>query len=155
MLVDEGLEILREEDARALLARQTVGRLGITMGAMPAIFPVNYLWLDDTILFRTSPGSKLSAAVANNVVAFEVDDFDGRDRSGWSVLLVGRATVVQLPDAAFTELARRLTPYVDGTRNALVRIEPGHISGRRIVHDRLGLSAELDADEHGIQRRRS
>src|SRR5678815_1304916 len=69
MPVDEGLELLTEHDARALLASGEIGRVGITIGALPAIFPVNYRVIDGAIVFRTAPGSKLSAAAEGAVVA--------------------------------------------------------------------------------------
>ncbi len=139
MLVDEGLELLTEEEALALLATTTVGRVGITIAAMPAIFPVNYRLVDGDIVFRTAPGSKLSAAVAGAVVAFEIDHHDPADRSGWSVLAVGRSEVAG-GDADVAGFEARveeagLNPYVDGVRPALVRITPVFVSGRRIVHE--------------------
>ena len=60
MLIDEGLELLPEQDALELLAGGEVGRVGVTIGALPAIFPVNYRLIDGTIVFRTAPGSKLA-----------------------------------------------------------------------------------------------
>ena len=135
MLVDEGLELLEEHEAFALLARGGVGRVGVTIGALPAIFPVNYLVIDGAIVFRTSPGSKLSAATDRAVLAFEVDDFDEHDRSGWSVLAVGRAEVVHDPDLMSEVIEAGLEPFADGVRTAIVRLEPTFISGRRLVHD--------------------
>ena len=104
------------------------------MGALPAIFPVNYLVVDGAIVFRTAPGTKMSAAMEGAVVAFEVDDYQLADRSGWSVLAVGRAEVVDDPDTGFMARLARLEPFVDGTRTAIVRIEPLFLSGRRLVH---------------------
>ena len=134
MLVDEGLELLTEEDALQLLATHEVGRVGITIGALPAIFPVNYRLIDGTIVFRTASGSKLSAAAKGAVLAFEIDDYDAADRSGWSVLAVGRSEVVHDLDVAFGVLEAGLEPFADGRRGAIVRIRPEFISGRRIVH---------------------
>ena len=34
--------------------------------------PVNYALLDDEVVFRTDPGTKLSAALMRTMVAFEV-----------------------------------------------------------------------------------
>ena len=135
MIVDEGLELLTEDEARGLLATGEVGRVGITIGALPAIFPVNYRLIDGSIVFRTAPGSKMSAAAEDAVVAFEVDDYQLADRSGWSVLAVGRAEVIHDLAMSFKVLDARLEPFVDGSRTAIVRIEPTFISGRRIVHD--------------------
>jgi nitroimidazol reductase NimA-like FMN-containing flavoprotein (pyridoxamine 5'-phosphate oxidase superfamily) len=67
MIIDEGLELLTEEESAKLLASERVGRVGITIGALPAIFPVNYAVIDGAIVFRTSPGSKMSAAAASTL----------------------------------------------------------------------------------------
>lgn len=134
VIIDGGLELLTESQAVELLAGAEVGRIGITVGALPAIFPVNFRLVEGAIVFWTAPGSKLSAAVDGQVVAFEVDDWQLADRSGWSVLAVGRAAVVD--DAGLAERARaaRLEPFVDGAREVMVSIEPTFLSGRRIVH---------------------
>jgi uncharacterized protein len=134
MIVDHGLEILSEETAHKLLVACEVGRVGLCIGALPAIFPVNYRVMDGAIVFWTSPGSKMSAAAEGAVVAFEVDDYHAADRSGWSVLAVGRAEVTTDPELAARVKATRLQPFVDGPRDALVRIEPTFVSGRRLVH---------------------
>jgi uncharacterized protein len=135
MLIDEGLELFPEDDALQLLTEGEVGRVGVTIGALPAIFPVNYRFIDGAILFRTSPGSKLTAAATGAVVAFDVDDYDARTRTGWSVLVVGQSEVVHDLDVTFKVLAAHLEPFVDGVRAAIVRIQPGMVIGRRIVHD--------------------
>lgn len=136
MLVDHGLQLLNDDEARELLTHSDVGRVGVTMGAIPAIFPVNYAVIDDAIVFRTAPGSKLSAATAGAVVAFEVDDYDRTDRTGWSVLVVGRSEVVHDLDTTFKVLDSGLEPWVDGFRSAIVRVSIEMISGRRIVRPR-------------------
>jgi len=133
VLIDEGLELLTETDARALLATAEVGRVGVTIGALPAIFPVNYGIVDDCIVFRTAPGSKLSAAAAGAVVAFEVDDYDRADRSGWSVLVIGPSEVVHDAELTFKVLDAAIEPWAGGIRTNIVRIRPELITGRRIV----------------------
>jgi nitroimidazol reductase NimA-like FMN-containing flavoprotein (pyridoxamine 5'-phosphate oxidase superfamily) len=101
---------------------------------MPAIFPVNYRMIDGAIVFRTGSGSKLTAATEGAVVAFEVDDYDRADRTGWSVLAVGHAELVHEGHMALKAIAAHLAPYADGTRTTIVRIEPTFVSGRRIIH---------------------
>jgi uncharacterized protein len=134
VIVDQGLELLNEAQCRQLLAGGEVGRVGISVGALPAIFPVNYRVIDGAIVYWTAPGSKMSAAVAGAVVAFEVDDYQVADRSGWSVLAVGRADVVTDPDLIKRVAATHLEPFADGARTTVVRIEPTFLSGRRLVH---------------------
>lgn len=135
MMIDEGLELLTEEQCLQLLTLGEVGRVGISMGAMPAIFPVNYRFIEGSILFRTSPGSKLCAATEGAVVAFEVDDYDTSRRAGWSVLVVGRAEVVHDLEMTYKVLDAQLEPMAEGNRTSIVRIEPSFVSGRRIVHE--------------------
>ncbi|HET9442009.1 MAG TPA: pyridoxamine 5'-phosphate oxidase family protein [Acidimicrobiales bacterium] len=135
MLVDDGLELLTPDEARRLLASCEVGRVGVTMGALPAIFPVNYRVIDGAIVFRTAEGSKLAAATSRTVVAFEVDNYDSAERSGWSVLAVGPSEVVHDLDVTFKILAADLRPFAPGRRSAIVRIVPEFVSGRRIVHE--------------------
>jgi nitroimidazol reductase NimA-like FMN-containing flavoprotein (pyridoxamine 5'-phosphate oxidase superfamily) len=134
VIVDQGLELLTDDQARKLLATAEVGRVGITMGALPAIFPVNYRLIDGAIVFRTAPGSKMSAAAEGAVIAFEVDDYQLADRSGWSVLAVGTAQVIDDPELAARVADAGLEPFAGGPRTTIVRIEPTFLSGRRLVH---------------------
>jgi nitroimidazol reductase NimA-like FMN-containing flavoprotein (pyridoxamine 5'-phosphate oxidase superfamily) len=135
VLVDQGLELLDERACMELLRTGEVGRVAVTLGALPAIFPVNFRMVDDAIVFRTGPGTKLSAASDGAVVAFEVDDWDRADRSGWSVLAVGPAEVVRDADVAFKVVDAELEPFAGGERSTIVRIDPVILSGRRIVGD--------------------
>src|SRR5205085_1549212 len=82
---------LDEDECLALAARRPVGRVAVTVGALPAVFPVNFRLAGTQILFRTASGTKLDAATRRAVVAFEVDDFDPDTQTGWSVLIVGLA----------------------------------------------------------------
>lgn len=133
MIVDDGLELLSEAEARQLLERGCVGRVGVTVGALPAIFPVNYRVVDADIVFRTAAGAKLSAAAHQAVVAFEVDEYSVEDGTGWSVLAVGLSEVIHDLDVDYDELAADLEPMSDAERSVIVRIHPSFVSGRRIV----------------------
>ena len=131
---DEGLELLEEDECLALLARATVGRVGVTIGALPAIFPVNFALSDGTVVFRTGEGTKLAAATDQAVVAFEVDDWDPLEHTGWSVLAIGRVSVVDDPDEVARLHHLPLAPWADGTREHFVRMPIEFVSGRRIDH---------------------
>ena len=136
MIEDDGLEILTEDQCRQLLAGADVGRIGVVIGGVPVILPVNYCIVGDAIVFRTGPGTKLRAALDAGVVAFEVDDHHPADRSGWSVLAVGSAQVANAADvdADTANAARRLVPFADGERDSIVRIPLDFVSGRRLLH---------------------
>jgi uncharacterized protein len=130
--VDNGLQLLTEEECRGLLCTQSVGRIAVSVGALPAILPVNYAVVDDDIVFLTGEGLKLRAALENTVVGFEVDSLDEALDYGWSVLVVGVAR--EVTEAERDGIAPiRVSPWAGGDRTHLVRIHPEMISGRRIV----------------------
>ena len=90
-----GFEVLDEEECYALLAGASLGRVGVTVGAMPAIFPVNFALVGRHVVFSTGLGTKLTAALAGSVVAFEADWADETGGAAWSVQAVGRSTLVE------------------------------------------------------------
>jgi len=125
-----GLEILDRDACLLLLAQKSLGRIGITSGALPTVLPVNYRLIDGQIMFRTARGTKLAAASLNAVVAFEIDEMDAFARTGWSVVVTGIAREVEEPDAdALRDLIARWAPEPDGH---VVAITPELISGRRL-----------------------
>lgn len=134
MLVDEGLELLDDDECRRLLSSAHLGRVAVNVAALPAIFPVNYVVDDGYIVFRTGIGTKLEAATNHAVVAFECDEIDAVEHRGWSVMAIGKSEVVKDP----LELERLshlpLTPWAGGDRSSIVRIPIELISGRRIAH---------------------
>ncbi len=111
----ERLRDLSEEECRALLETSEIGRVGVSVRALPAIIPVRYAILDDHVVFRTSGDTLLAKVVADAIVAFEADAVDRDDLHGWSVLVVGRAELIEL------EQIRR------GSVAAM-----GHVDGRRV-----------------------
>jgi nitroimidazol reductase NimA-like FMN-containing flavoprotein (pyridoxamine 5'-phosphate oxidase superfamily) len=128
-----GLEILSRAECLQLLAGARVGRVGLSVGALPAVLPVNFAIVDDAIVLRTAAGSKLDAALANAVVAFEVDSIDPLYHTGWSVLVQGVASEVVDPAERERLRAAPLRPWADGDRDRFVRIYIDLVSGRRLV----------------------
>jgi nitroimidazol reductase NimA-like FMN-containing flavoprotein (pyridoxamine 5'-phosphate oxidase superfamily) len=116
----------------ALLATQQVGRLGVSIQALPAILPVNFRLLNERIVVRTVPGTKLDAAAAQTVIAFEVDDYDPTGRWGWSVLVRGAGAEITDPDelAAVRTLGLRAWAFKDGDANRFLRIDTTLVTGR-------------------------
>ncbi len=131
-VVDAGLETLSEAECFALAARRPIGRVAVSCGALPAVFPVNFCLVGHDVIFRTAAGTKLSAALDRTVVAFEVDDFDAAGHAGWSVLMIGQATEVGAEELAPLE-PLPVRPWARGARDHVVRIRCELVSGRRIV----------------------
>jgi uncharacterized protein len=86
----ELVDALTEAECRHLLRSRTFGRVGVTSGGLP----VRYYFEGDAITFRTGEGTKLRAAQNGDVLAFQVDAYDTDTCEGWSVLVLGRATVL-------------------------------------------------------------
>lgn len=129
---------LTRAECLSLLATQPVGRLGVTIQALPAILPVNFALLRGRIIIRTVAGSKLEAAVAQCVVAFEVDSYHPSGGSGWSVLVRGRAREITDPRdlADIAGLALPIWVPQDGAASRFLQIEPAQVTGRRFGEDR-------------------
>jgi hypothetical protein len=121
---DIDFESLGDDEAWGLLVDGTVGRLSLSIGALPVILPVHYGIDDGDIVFWTTEGSAISAAAEGSVVAFAVDEYERQPPSGRSVLAVGVAglTPTSVPGEA---------------PGCLVRIRPELLSGRRLAHDRV------------------
>jgi uncharacterized protein len=133
MLIDEGLELLTEQQCAQLLQPGGVGRVGVTIAGLPVIMPVNYAYLDGDVLFRTGEGTKLDVATQRAVVAFEVDAYDPESRSGWSVLVIGRSSIITDPEELARLDAYDITPWAYGKRSNYVRLQSELVTGRRIV----------------------
>jgi nitroimidazol reductase NimA-like FMN-containing flavoprotein (pyridoxamine 5'-phosphate oxidase superfamily) len=128
----QDLEELSQEDCQALLARRNLGRIALTVGDQPEVFPVNYAVDGTTIVFRTAEGTKLQEAVKRRV-AFEIDDWDPHAGVGWSVMVKG---VAQDVTGALDRLGAALrslsvVPLAPGKREFWIAIYPSEVIGRR------------------------
>lgn len=134
MTDDAGLEVVLPDECLRLLVAHSpnVGRVGLIVDGRPLVLPVNYVMVDDAVVFRTGRGAKLVAATERAAVAFEVDAIDASWEEGWSVVVQGRAELVEDDD----EIARLdrlpLRAWVPAERAQHVRIVPEQITGRSI-----------------------
>jgi len=128
-----GLEILPFDVCLRLLASVPVGRIGFYADGEVVMLPVNHMIDGQDVVFRAARGSKLSAAESQALVAFEADDYDPQTRSGWSVLVSGRAEAVY-DDHEIRRLSGvGLRPWPAAIdRPHWIRIRPAAVSGRRI-----------------------
>lgn len=127
------LKVLSPDECRRLLAEHRVGRLGIVVGGKPLIFPVNYAFHDDRVVFRTDPGVKLRHAPLRRV-AFEIDSYDETTRTGWSVLVQGSTYEITraIDDQSEELLGLPVTPFAPGEKAHWIGIVAHTITGRRI-----------------------
>ena len=127
-----GLEILPFDRCLQLLATVPVGRVSFLADGEIVVLPVNHVIDGQDPVFCTASGSKLSAAGEQDLMAFEADEYDKRTRSGWSVLVNGRAHAVY-EEAEIQRLNHLgLHPWVTAVdRPFWIRIRPASITGRQ------------------------
>ena len=66
-------QVLAEAECLRLLAGERLGRVAITVKALPVILPVRFALDRDEIVFRAPPGGVLAEATRHAVIAFEAD----------------------------------------------------------------------------------
>jgi nitroimidazol reductase NimA-like FMN-containing flavoprotein (pyridoxamine 5'-phosphate oxidase superfamily) len=127
--VMRGVAVLDEADCRRRLHSRDLGRVAVKLADDLVILPVYYAMMDDDIVFRTAPGTKLSAAILKTKVAFEIDG----TAPGWSVLVQGHAALIRDHDAQVRARALLGSDWPAGERDELVQIHAEKITGRRLV----------------------
>ena len=110
----------------------------MSVRALPMVLPVNFVLFEGAILVRTIPGTKLDAATAGAVVAFEVDSYAPDGAIGWSVVIQGEASEITDPEELARARATSLDSWaLDGSADRYIRIEISTVSGRRFARQPL------------------
>jgi nitroimidazol reductase NimA-like FMN-containing flavoprotein (pyridoxamine 5'-phosphate oxidase superfamily) len=133
----DSLSALTHAECLEFLRLSKVGRIVFTIDALPAIMPVNFALDGDSIVFRTTANSRLARATDGAVVAFEVDEIDELQRTGWSVVVLGVADAVRDVGSLVRMQQLNLLSWVAGVRAHYVRITPAQITGRRLLQQAL------------------
>jgi nitroimidazol reductase NimA-like FMN-containing flavoprotein (pyridoxamine 5'-phosphate oxidase superfamily) len=123
---------LPEEECLRLLARGHFGRVGLIDNDRPVILPVNYVFDAGCVVFQSTTGSKLDAAIAGRAVAFEIDAVDPMYHGGFSVLVYGPAEVVESDDEIRHLMELPLRPWWPTARDRWIRIRVAEVTGRRL-----------------------
>lgn len=129
-----GAQPLDDAEAMRLLASVDYGRVVFSLQSLPAIRPVNHLVDEGRIIIRTRLTSAISTAIRSAdgvVVAYEADSIDAQSRTGWSVVVTGRAYTLTDPEQVL-RYEQLLHPWVNQA-DTVVAIELGIITGFRII----------------------
>jgi uncharacterized protein len=142
-----GITVLDANQCWDLLRSSEVGRLAVSIGNEPDIFPVNFVVDHGTVVFRTAEGTKLAAAVLGESVAFEIDGES--DGEAWSVVVKGQAVEIEQMHELFDALELPLYPWNSAPKHRFVRIVPDDVTGRRFkVADRASSHADEAPPHH-------
>lgn len=124
---------LAAEECLDLLRSRVVGRVALVTPGGPRIVPVNYAVHEDAIVFRTAPYSELGTYGWDTELAFEVDQLDEERHSGWSVVALGRGSLVEDPDELAGIRGRwDPHPWAGGSRHLYMRLTWRSLTGRRL-----------------------
>ena len=126
-------EQLSENAARALLADGGPGHIGMSVNALPAVLPTNYLYLGGSIVCATDDDLIARAPEQQAVVALCADRIDTSRCWHWHVHVVGTAGLVT-DDNTYTELVMLgLRPPGAQHPAHYLRLQPAVITGRRFA----------------------
>ena len=130
----EPLAPLTEEECWRHLRLQTLGRVAVVVNGRPEIFPVNYRAGERAVVFRTAPGAKLASAPMTQS-CFEIDGFDERSGSGWSVMVHGAISeITDALDARARDLLQlHVQPLAPGERQHWLALYADEVTGRRFT----------------------
>src|ERR1022692_2407023 len=136
--------ILTKSECFERLSQVSLGRIAISIDALPVILPVHFVLSDESVLFPTVTGSILDSATTGTVVAFQADAQESLSGDFWSVLLQGIALSVSDGPGHTKGRAIPLESRPDLQRKLhMVRIEATIVSGRMFRVAGEGPSVEL------------
>ncbi|HEY9291599.1 MAG TPA: pyridoxamine 5'-phosphate oxidase family protein [Microlunatus sp.] len=115
-----------------VLAAEAVGRVGWASSSGQIIVPVNYVFLDSSIGFRTSSDSVLAELIRPTPVAFEVDHLDPQHLTAESVIIQGMSHLGAFDESSMPEWSNLVVPWAGGERRVSIEIDVQEISGRGI-----------------------
>jgi transcriptional regulator with XRE-family HTH domain len=124
------LESLTAQQCEDHLAAGGIGRIVLSTSAGPVAYPVNFVFVDRAVIFRTSDAM---AEAISGIVAFEVDRVDEAMSEGWSVLVRGHARRIEDSEEREAIALLDLEPWAGGARLNLIGITPFEMTGRVIV----------------------
>ncbi|HLZ68774.1 MAG TPA: pyridoxamine 5'-phosphate oxidase family protein [Dehalococcoidia bacterium] len=134
------LGTLTDEDARAVLRQERIGRLGVWDGERVFIYPVNYGYDGANLYLQSRDGEKVRGMRRHPEVCVQVDQIITPAR--WrSVMVHGSFEEIgeeSARDAALAAIVRQagaqppsIAPYLDGPEHLVVyRVPVREISGR-------------------------
>ena len=128
------IQVLSPAECRQLLATTRHGRLGLSMGALPAIRSVVFALTPGHLVFRVAPRSQLRQATRNSVVAFQADHSGEGDGIGWCVVVQGLCQEVTAPRLVHHLRDLPLPAWsADHTADVFLRLPLERIRGERVL----------------------
>jgi uncharacterized protein len=127
------VEPLTREECLAHLAGARLGRVGLSVRALPVIWPVRFALAGGDVVFRAPPDSRLRAAAKDAIVVFQADHHGEDTGVAWTVQAQGRCIEVIHPEeiARLEELPLP-TWHVTPPGDTFLRLPLTRITGERV-----------------------
>jgi nitroimidazol reductase NimA-like FMN-containing flavoprotein (pyridoxamine 5'-phosphate oxidase superfamily) len=125
-------EPLDHDQCLRRVATVTVGRIAVSIGALPVVHPIRFVLVSGCIVFSLPPASPFWRATADRVIGFEADNAqDGLD-DVWSVMAQGICREVRSV-AHVEQLGELPIPrwQTRGAADHLMILPLDHIDGER------------------------
>jgi len=130
------LEVLDTAECRRLLTTATFGRIAFTEAALPSIRPAAFAISGEDVVIPTGLGSKMAAGSRGAVLAFEVDDYDLTERTGWNVTVIGPSRLISDLSHVTALNALGVVPWAPATTHCYIALHMAVVRGRRIYSPR-------------------
>jgi hypothetical protein len=129
---DTRIELDREA-CLAMLDRTRIGRIGVSVGALPAIVPVDFVVVGETVAFPAEDPSAVQGSVDGVVLAFEVDGQSATGALDWTVMVRGISREVDtLPELAQFQTKWTLRQPTCAVPTRFIAVPTTIISGHRL-----------------------
>ena len=119
---------LSDEQCLTLLGRAQLGRVALSVRALPVVVPVRYM-LNDGVLLFAATGEELTKALHGSIASLQADSFDEDSGRRWSVFATGPVAIVESLETVATMLSG---PPIANVESSLFRLSPAILSGRWI-----------------------
>lgn len=125
--------LTREECLQLLRDHTSYGRVGYVVDGQAIIVPINFVIDGESVVFASLEGSKLGWLGLRSRIAFQVDQGNPAERTGWSVLVHG--TAGRVTDPAELDGLRQgpMRSWAVASAEHWVRLSIDEISGRRLA----------------------
>ncbi len=125
---------LEREECIARLGRARIGRVAVTIDALPVVRTVQFALAEEAVVLRVHPESRLRKALSNAVVAFHADHYDETAGGGWSIVVQGIAEPIDDPGTLDVLRSLPLDAWSDPPHaDCFVRLPVTLISGEEVV----------------------
>ena len=126
------LEVLAPGECLRLLESRNIGRLGYCTDFGPRIVPMNYTLIGDQLTFRTGADTEAARHVPSHAIGFEVDHLDEYLHTGWSVLVLGNARLLDEASLRMLDIRQTPQPWPEGQRSLVMQLPLSKMTGRRV-----------------------